>query len=125
MEPEKKEFIRYAVPCTENNALKSRVSEHFGKAEYFCLFDIRTADNELVDLRFIKNPFITLEKRKGLKAAELLVANKIDKLLSKESIAHKSAFYVLEDAYVEFEETAADTIEEVINMLSPQKTVDQ
>ena len=62
----------------------------------------------------IKNPYIALEKRKGLKVAELLVTHKIDKLITKESIAKKSAFYVLEDAYVEFEETDADTVEEII-----------
>ena len=119
MEPEEKEFIRYAVPCTENKGLSSKVSGHFGAAEYFCLFDIdlRTADNELTDMRFIKNPYFALERRKGLKAAELLVTNKIDKLITKESIAQKSAFYVLEDAYVEFEETDADTIEEIVEEL--------
>lgn len=53
---------------------------------------------------FIKNPFIALEKKKGLKAAELLDTNKIDKLFTKESIAQKSVFCVLEDAYVEFED---------------------
>jgi predicted Fe-Mo cluster-binding NifX family protein len=65
-------------------------------------------------MRFIKNPFLALEKRKGLRVAELLVSHKIDKLITKESIAKKSAFYVLEDAYVEFEETDADTVEEII-----------
>jgi len=114
MEPEEKEFIRYTVPCTENNGLRSRVSGHFGEAEYFCIFDVRTEDKELTDMRFIKNPFIALEKRKGLKVAELLVTHKIDKLITKESITKKSAFYVLEDAYVEFEETDADTLEEII-----------
>ena len=114
MEPEEKEFIRYAVPCSENNGLRSKVSGHFGEAEYFCIFDVRTEDNELTDMRFIKNPFIALEKRKGLKVAELLVTHKIDKLITKESIAKKSAFYVLEDAYVEFEETDAGTLEEII-----------
>jgi len=63
---------------------------------------------------FIKNPFITLEKRKGLRAAELLVTHRIDKLITRESIAKKSAFYVLEDAYVEFGETDADTVEDII-----------
>ncbi len=119
MEPEEKEFMRYAVPCTENNGLRSQVSEHFGRANYFCLFDIRTADNELTDMRFIKNPFLALEKKKGLKAAELLVSNQIDKLFTKESIAQKSAFYVLREAYVEFEETDAETIEEIVNDLFP------
>ncbi len=117
MEPEEKEYIRYAIPCTENKGLSSKVSGHFGAAEYFCLFDLRTADNELTDMRFIKNPYLALERRKGLKAAELLVTNKIDKLITKESIAQKSAFYVLEDAYVEFEETDADAIEEIVEEL--------
>jgi cation diffusion facilitator family transporter len=118
MEPEEKEFIRYAVPCTENNGLRSRVSGHFGEAEYFCIFDIQLEDNELTDMRFIKNPYIALEKRKGLKVAELLVTHKIDKLITKECIAKKSAFYVLEDAYVEFEETDADTVEEIIEEMN-------
>ncbi|MGC9444682.1 MAG: cation diffusion facilitator family transporter [Candidatus Methanospirareceae archaeon] len=74
MEPEVKEFIRYAVPCTDNNGLRSTVSAHFGEAEYFCLFDLRAAGNELTKLEFLKNPYRTLEKRKGLKAAELLVS---------------------------------------------------
>ncbi|MEA2033828.1 MAG: hypothetical protein U9N41_09640 [Euryarchaeota archaeon] len=43
-----------------------------------------------------------------------MVTHKIDKPITKESIAKKSAFYVLEDAYVEFEETDADTLEEII-----------
>jgi predicted Fe-Mo cluster-binding NifX family protein len=115
MEPEKKEFVRYAVPCTEDNGLKSSVSAHFGEAEYFCLLDIHVEDNELTCIRFIKNPFVALERRKGLKVAELLVTKKIDKLITKESIAQKSAFYVLDDAYVEFEETDADTIEEIVD----------
>jgi cation diffusion facilitator family transporter len=97
IEPEEKEFIRYAVPCTENNGMRSKVSMHFGEAEYFCIFDIKTEDRELTDMRFIKNPFIALEKRKGLKAAELLVASNIDKLVTKESIAKKSPFYVTRD----------------------------
>ena len=63
---------------------------------------------------YLKNPFIALEKRKGLRVAELLVTHKIDKLITKESIAKKSAFYVLEDAYVVFEETDANTLEEII-----------
>ena len=65
-------------------------------------------------MQFIKNPFLALEKRKGLKVAELLVTKKIDKLITKESIAHKSAFYVLDDAYVELEETDAETIGDIV-----------
>ena len=117
MEPEVKEFIRYAVPCTENTGLHSKVSAHFGEAEYFCLFDIRTANTELTKIEFIKNPYRTLEKRKGLKAAELLVSKRIDKLLSKENMTEKSAFYVLDNAFVETETTDTATIEEIVASL--------
>ena len=114
IEPEEREFIRYAVPCTENNGVGSAVSWHFGEAEYFCIFDMRTRDGELTDMRFLKNPFATLEKRKGLRVAELLVTDGVDKLITKESIAQKSAFYVLDDAYVDSEETDFDTVGEII-----------
>jgi len=117
IEPEEREFTRYAVPCIENNGLLSKISRHFGEAEYFCIFDIRRVDNDLADMRFLKNPFATLEKRKGLKAAELLVENRIDKLITKDSIAQKSAFYVLDDAYVESGETDAGTIGEAIEKM--------
>ncbi len=117
IEPVEKEFIRYAVPCTENDGKRSKVSRHFGEAGYFCIFDIKTEDKDLTDMRFIKNPFVALEKRKGLKVAELLVPHKIDKLITKESIAKKSAFYVLEDACVEFEVTDVDTLGEIIEKL--------
>jgi len=114
MEPEEKEFIRYAVPCTENNGMRSKVSGHFGVSQYFCIFDIRLGDDEPTCMRFIKNPYLELDKRRGLKAAELLVTRKIDKLFIKESLEHKSAFYVLDGAYVELEETDADTIEAIV-----------
>jgi cation diffusion facilitator family transporter len=122
IEPEETESTRYAVPCTDNHGLRSRVSEHFGEAEYFCIFSIRREDNDLADMMFLKNPFATLEKRKGLKAAELLVKNRIDKLITKESIAQKSAFYVLDDAYVESGETDASTIGEIVESIREMRT---
>jgi len=114
IDPEKREIVRYAVPCTENSGKGSRISEHFGAAEYFCIFDITTANGDLTDIRFLENPFAALERRKGLKAAELLVAKRIDKLVTRESIAKKSVFYVLDDAYIDSEETDLDTVGEVI-----------
>ncbi|MBK5191465.1 MAG: cation diffusion facilitator family transporter, partial [Methanosarcinales archaeon] len=66
MEPEEKEFVRYAVPCTENNGMRSKVSGHFGVSQYFCVFDIRVGDNEPTCTRFIKNPYLELDKRRGL-----------------------------------------------------------
>jgi cation diffusion facilitator family transporter len=114
IDPEQKDFKRYAVPCIDNIGIKSRISSHFGEAEYFCIFDLQADTNTLLEIRFIKNPFITLEKRKGLKAAQLLVGYKLDKLITKESIAQKSPFYVMDDACVESEVTDFNTIEMII-----------
>ena len=117
VEPDEREFVRYAIPCIENNGMESKISEHFGEAEYFCIFDLKTKNNDLIDIRFIKNPFTELEQQKGLRVAEFLVKKKIDKLVTKKSIAKKSAFYVLEDAYVEFEVKDSDTVGDMISGL--------
>ncbi|MDY6965252.1 MAG: cation diffusion facilitator family transporter [Halobacteriota archaeon] len=117
VEPDERKFIRYAIPCIENNGMESEISEHFGEAEYFCIFDIKTENNDLVDIRFIKNPFTELEKQKGLRAAEFLVKKKIDELITKKSIGKKGPFYVLEDAYVEFEVKDSDTVGDIISGL--------
>jgi hypothetical protein len=46
-----------------------------------------------------------------------MVTHKLNKLITKASIAKKSAFYVLEDAYVEFEEIDVNTLEEIIEVI--------
>jgi cation diffusion facilitator family transporter len=118
LEPEAKDILRYAVPCTTREGVNAQVSAHFGEAEYFCLFDLRTADHEVLDLRFITNPFRHLEKGKGLRAAELLVDQKIDKVFTREPLAQKSPSYVLRNAYVDFDVTAAETVGAIITQLS-------
>jgi predicted Fe-Mo cluster-binding NifX family protein len=118
LEPEAKDILRYAVPCTTREGVNAQVSAHFGEAEYFCLFDLRTADYEVLDLRFITNPFRHLEKGKGLRAAELLVDQKIDKIFTREPLAQKSPSYVLRNAYVDFDVTAAETVGAIITQLS-------
>jgi len=121
LEPEAKDTLRYAVPCTTREGTNARVSAHFGEAEYFCLFDLRTADHEVLDLRFITNPFRNLEKGKGLRAAELLVDQKVDMVFTREPLAQKSPAYVLQNAYVDFDVTDAETVGAIITQLSAKE----
>ena len=62
----------------------------------------------------IANPHKAVEKAKGIRVAEWLVAQKVDVVLLKESLRGKGPTYVFGDAGVEMKETAATTLEEVL-----------
>ncbi|GEM_PF-6174028 len=52
------------------------------------------------------------------RAAELLVSSDVDELITKESIAQKSAFYVMDAAYVDIEATDSNTAGEMPSDIS-------
>jgi cation diffusion facilitator family transporter len=114
--PVKKEFVRFALPIQENIGISSIISQHFGKAEYFCIFDLR--EGRVENMKFLQNPFRGLEKKKGIEAARFLIKEGIDILAAKEVLEGKGPWYVLEDAFVETRitkhVTLADAIEEFI-----------
>jgi cation diffusion facilitator family transporter len=84
IEPEKKEFIRCAVPLQENEGLKSKISEHFGSAKYFLIYDLK--DDKNINLNFVQNPFFHEEKQKGILVANWLANKDVDKVLIKEPL---------------------------------------
>ena len=64
-----------------------------------------------------KNPFSTVERGKGIQVAEWLVAQKVDVVLSRETLQGKGPAYVLRDAGIELQPTAAQDPEAAIGML--------
>jgi len=44
-----------AVPCEDNNGLKSRISPHFGRAKYFAFVEVK--DNKITNCYVIETPF--------------------------------------------------------------------
>jgi cation diffusion facilitator family transporter len=110
-EPMKRTYLRYAVPLNET---AGTLSEHFGEASYFALVTVRLADGAIEGQQIMANPHKAMEKAKGIRVAEWLVAQKVDVVLMKESLRGKGPLYVFGDAGVEMRETEVTTLEEVL-----------
>jgi cation diffusion facilitator family transporter len=118
-EPAKQEHIRYAVPLADTGGA---ISEHFGEAPYFAIANVRLADNYVEGVAVLANSYVHLDKAKGIRVAEWLVAQKADVVLVRESLEGKGPPYVLASAGVEMRMITADTITGALASLEPEKT---
>ena len=122
-EPMERTHLRYAVPLNDPGG---KLSKHFGEAPYFGLVTLRLAqdgalrlaDRAVEQQQVIANPHTEVEKAKGIRVAEWLVAQKVDVVLLKQSLRGKGPTYVFSDAGVEMQETAATTLEEALTEVS-------
>jgi len=112
-EPMERTHLRYAIPLKDTTGT---LSEHFGEAPYFALVTVRLADGAIEEQQIVANPHRAVEKAKGIKVAEWLVAQKVDVVLLKESLRGKGPAYVFGNAGVEMRETAATTLEEALEI---------
>ena len=103
--------LRYAAPLSET---AGKLSEHFGEAPYFALVTVRLADDAIEEQQIVANPHKAVEKAKGIRVAEWLVAQKVDVVLLRESLRGKGPVYVFGEARVEMRETTATTLEEAL-----------
>lgn len=110
-EPMERTHLRYAVPLNDPGGA---LSEHFGEAPYFGLVTMRLADGAIEQQQVIANPHTEVEKAKGIRVAEWLVAQKVDVVLLKQSLHGKGPTYVFSDAGVEMQETTAMTLSEAL-----------
>ncbi|MBL7183704.1 MAG: cation diffusion facilitator family transporter [Anaerolineae bacterium] len=114
-EPMERTHLRCAAPLSDT---AGTLSEHFGEAPYFTLVTVRLADGAIEEQQIVANPHKAMEKAKGIRVAEWLVAQKVDVVLLKESLRGKGPTYVFGDAGVEMKETAATTLEEALSNLA-------
>jgi predicted Fe-Mo cluster-binding NifX family protein len=112
-EPVKKDYRRHAVPLADKEGL---ISEHFGSAPFIGIWDIRLSDPVMLFQEIIENPFMNLEKGKGIKLAELLIGKEIDILYTKEAFEGKGPQYVLSDAEIEVRETVLKNLNDLIEL---------
>ena len=112
IEPEKKEFLRYSVPLADREGV---ISGHFAKAPLIALWDERISDGAVVYQEFLKNPFVQLEKGKGIKLAEHLATMKIDVLYTKEIFEGKGPEYVFADAGIEIRKTDIHDLKDLMD----------
>ena len=114
-EPMERTHLRYAAPLSD---AAGTLSEHFGEAPYFALVTVRLADEAIEEQQIVANPHQAVEKAKGIRVAEWLVAQKVDVVLLKESLRGKGPVYVFGDAGVEMRDTTTTTLEEALAEMS-------
>jgi len=110
-EPMERTHLRYAVPLADPDGT---ISEHLGEAPYFALVRVRLADGAIEEQQIVANPHKDLERAKGIRVAEWLVAQKADVVLMRESLRGKGPVYVFGDAGVEVQGTGAATLAEAL-----------
>jgi len=112
-EPVKKDYMRYAVPL-ENR--EGKISEHFGRAPFIALCDKKLSNGVVVSQDIVDNPFVKIEKGKGVKLAEFLVDQGIDILYVKEHFEGKGPEYVFSNAEVEVRMIELNNLEDLIDL---------
>ena len=103
--------VLHALPLADSDGTMSR---HFGEAPYFALVSVRCAGGGIAEQRVVANPYRDLERAKGIRVAEWLVAQKVDALVLHEDLRGKGPEYVLRDAGVTMRYTDRGTVSEAL-----------
>ncbi|MBE0425903.1 MAG: cation diffusion facilitator family transporter [Nitrospirae bacterium] len=111
-EPEKKDFVRYAVPLANK---EGEISEHFSSAPFIALWDKKILKDVLLNQEVFGNPFLDLEKGKGIRLAEFLVEKGVDILVLKKYFEHKGPEYVLSNAEIEIQKRDVNFLKELVD----------
>ena len=122
-EPVRKTKILCAVPLDSRDGT---VSEHFGDARYFGFFEVDLTEKRVVSESVEKNPYLNLERAKGIAVAEWLVEKGVDRVYARTEFQGRGPVYVFSDAGVEMVHTEAANLEDVIEeALASLKQADQ
>lgn len=117
-EPVEKAVTRFAapvdVPPDESPDGRSPLSEHFGEATHFAFIERHRDDGSVNLLRFAPNPHRHLERKKGVRTAEMLDDAEIDQVRTRSDLDGKGAGYALEALGIDAVTTQACTVEELI-----------
>ena len=86
------------MPCPVPRTACS-FSEHFGEAPYFLLLTLKCGDGRVLNESWLTNPFIGVEKGKGIQVSEWLVSLGVDEVITAKSFAHKGPSYVFSEPW--------------------------
>jgi cation diffusion facilitator family transporter len=92
-----KEKMKLAIPIVEDKGLDSLSSIHFGSAPYFIFIEI--AAGQVVGFYVKKNEGAKLSRKKGIKAADLLVKEKVGAVFAGD--LGEGPFHVLGDNLIQ------------------------
>jgi len=110
-EPETKTWLRYAISLSNR---EGQISEDFGISPYFALVDIDSKEKAVLKQEIVSNPYSDLEKGRGIKVAEFLLAYKPDIVVTRESLIGKGPGYALAEAGTEVLQTEARTLDKIL-----------
>lgn len=111
--------MKYAITAIEGS-LQSKCSSHFGRSEYFAIYD--TNDKSL---KFIENPFQNLPKRAGPSVVKLLSSMNVQIVVSTEFGERiKNVFESLKIGMVIISEENK-TIKEIISIIDNKNKIDK
>ncbi len=104
------EHERCAVPL---NDLAGTVSDHFGEAPYFAIVTVQRTSGAVAEQKVCPNPHHAEGRAKGIRVAEWLASQKVDRVFLPKSIEGKGPAYVFREAGIAVEPARASTIEEL------------
>jgi len=109
-------ITKVAVPLIDNNGLDSLISDHFGEALHFALFEIEESyvGKQLLNYNIVANKFIKEEKRKGILISDWLSSYKIDKIFLKKDLKIGPQL-IFEKGLISIEITELNNLNEIIN----------
>ena len=107
IEPQSSDFLRYAIPVAD---ISGTICEHFGEAPFFAILKVSRRDGTIAEQSFRANPYRTEKRAKGLRVAEWLVVEKIDRVVLPQSIEGKGPDYVFREAGISVEISGDPTV---------------
>jgi predicted Fe-Mo cluster-binding NifX family protein len=123
-EPEQKECIHIAAPVNAHEGagpgLESPLSDHFGEAPLFAVLKKERITGNVALETFIENTSRTLERQRGVKAAELLGEMDIDEVWTRAALDGKGAGYALEALGIDVVTTEATTLRELLSEIAQE-----
>lgn len=110
VEPYKDDEHEIVIPVSDKKGVDSKLSEHFGRADYFII--VKIGKKGIESKRFVKNKFKGKEVRAGLNAATFLIEEKIDTLITKE--IGQISFHTLRDNLITIYKTDKNEVKQVL-----------
>jgi len=109
-EPVVKEQEIIAVPLSDD---VQRVSEYFGKAPNFLLLKLNPSSREIVAEEILKNPYIDVEKKRGVRVAQWLAHVGVTGLILRDNIRDTGPYYALLSEGIDVDVVDEDNVERI------------
>jgi cation diffusion facilitator family transporter len=118
VEPGHKEKIKVGIPTLEDKGLESRTSAHFGNVPFFVFIELENNQTKYVYVKV--NKAARIARKKGIGAAQFLVDEKVDAVLS--GGMGEGPFHLLRDNLVQiFVLPEQVELKEAIRLLNENK----